>query len=77
MPCVDQRWLGGMLTNFKTVKGSLKKLKDMAGHRSRPAPSIRCTKKEQLLFQPRDRPSFEELIGGIQARTRAARTRSS
>jgi small subunit ribosomal protein S2 len=29
MPFVDQRWLGGMLTNFKTVKGSLKKLKDM------------------------------------------------
>ena len=28
MPYVDQRWLGGMLTNFKTVKGSLKKLKD-------------------------------------------------
>ena len=29
VPFVDQRWLGGMLTNFKTVKGSLKKLKDM------------------------------------------------
>ena len=29
MPFVDQRWLGGMMTNFKTVKGSLKKLKDM------------------------------------------------
>jgi small subunit ribosomal protein S2 len=29
MPFVDQRWLGGMLTNFKTVKTSLKKLKDM------------------------------------------------
>ena len=29
MPYVDQRWLGGMLTNFKTVKASLKKLKDM------------------------------------------------
>ena len=29
MPFVDQRWLGGMLTNFKTVKTSLKNLKDM------------------------------------------------
>ena len=29
MPYIDQRWLGGMLTNFKTVKGSLKKLKEM------------------------------------------------
>src|SRR5574343_189282 len=28
-PYVDQRWLGGMLTNFKTVKGSIKRLKDM------------------------------------------------
>ena len=29
MPYVDHRWLGGMLTNFKTVKGSIKRLKDM------------------------------------------------
>lgn len=29
MPYVDERWLGGMLTNFKTVKGSIKRLKDM------------------------------------------------
>ena len=29
MPYVDHRWLGGMLTNFKTVKTSLKRLKDM------------------------------------------------
>src|SRR5689334_5118857 len=29
MPFVDFRWLGGMLTNFKTVKGSLKRLKEL------------------------------------------------
>ena len=29
MPCVDERWLGGMLTNYKTVKLSIKRLKDM------------------------------------------------
>ncbi|KAG1078430.1 hypothetical protein G6F40_016710 [Rhizopus arrhizus] len=29
MPYVDARWLGGMLTNFKTVKTSVKRLKDM------------------------------------------------
>jgi small subunit ribosomal protein S2 len=29
-PYVDQRWLGGMLTNFKTVKTSLKRLKEYA-----------------------------------------------
>jgi small subunit ribosomal protein S2 len=28
-PYVDQRWLGGMLTNFKTIKQSIKRLKDM------------------------------------------------
>src|SRR5262245_50068800 len=29
MPFVDERWLGGMLTNFKTVKTSIKRLKDI------------------------------------------------
>ncbi|MBL8490791.1 MAG: 30S ribosomal protein S2, partial [Rhodocyclaceae bacterium] len=29
MPFVDERWLGGMLTNFKTVKQSIKRLKEM------------------------------------------------
>ncbi len=29
MPYVDQRWLGGMLTNFKTIKTSIKRLKEM------------------------------------------------
>ena len=32
MPYVDQRWLGGMLTNFKTVKQSIKRLKEMEAH---------------------------------------------
>jgi len=63
MPFVDQRWLGGMLTNFKTVKGSLKKLKDMkaqveAGNEIR-------IKKEALMFQ-RDLAKLEKDIGGIQ-----------
>jgi small subunit ribosomal protein S2 len=63
MPYVDQRWLGGMLTNFKTVKGSLKRLKDMqaqaeAGVETR-------TKKEQLLFE-RELAKLEKDIGGIQ-----------
>ena len=29
MPYVDQRWLGGMMTNFKTVKASINRLKEM------------------------------------------------
>jgi small subunit ribosomal protein S2 len=62
MPYVDQRWLGGMLTNFKTVKGSLKKLKDMQAQvESGTQPAI---KKEALMFQ-REIAKLEKDIGGI------------
>jgi small subunit ribosomal protein S2 len=63
MPYVDQRWLGGMMTNFKTVKGSLKKLKDMQAQ-VEAGTEIRI-KKEALLFQ-RDLAKLEKDIGGIQ-----------
>ncbi|MCU0927623.1 MAG: 30S ribosomal protein S2 [Burkholderiaceae bacterium] len=63
MPYVDQRWLGGMLTNFKTVKGSLKKLKEMQAQVE--AGIEQMTKKEGLLFQ-RDLSKLEKDIGGIQ-----------
>ena len=63
MPFVDQRWLGGMLTNFKTVKGSLKKLKDMQAQ-VEAGTEIRI-KKEALMFQ-RDLTKLEKDIGGIQ-----------
>ena len=63
MPYVDQRGLGGMLTNFKTVKGSLKKLKDMQAKVESGADI--GTKKEQLLFQ-REIAKLEKDIGGIQ-----------
>jgi small subunit ribosomal protein S2 len=63
MPFVDQRWLGGMLTNFKTVKGSLKKLKDMQAAAEAGA-EIRI-KKEALMFQ-RELAKLEKDIGGIQ-----------
>jgi small subunit ribosomal protein S2 len=63
MPFVDQRWLGGMLTNFKTVKGSLKKLKDMQAQ-TEAGVEIRI-KKEALMFQ-RDLAKLEKDIGGIQ-----------
>ena len=63
MPYVDQRWLGGMLTNFKTVKGSLKKLKDMQAQMES-GTEIRI-KKEQLMFQ-RELAKLEKDIGGIQ-----------
>ena len=63
MPYVDQRWLGGMMTNFKTVKGSLKKLKDMKAQ-VEAGTEIRI-KKEALMFQ-RDLAKLEKDMGGIQ-----------
>ncbi|HMC16206.1 MAG TPA: 30S ribosomal protein S2 [Albitalea sp.] len=63
MPYVDQRWLGGMLTNFKTVKGSLKRLKDMQAQ-IEAGTEIRI-KKEALMFQ-RELQKLEKDIGGIQ-----------
>ena len=63
MPYVDQRWLGGMMTNFKTVKGSLKKLKDM--HAVKDSGTEAMIKKEALLFD-RELIKLEKDIGGIQ-----------
>jgi small subunit ribosomal protein S2 len=63
MPFVDQRWLGGMLTNFKTVKGSLKKLKDMQAQTE--AGLEHMSKKEALMFQ-REIDKLTKDIGGIQ-----------
>jgi small subunit ribosomal protein S2 len=66
MPFVDQRWLGGMMTNFKTVKGSLKRLKDMKAQ-IEAGTEIRI-KKEALMFQ-RELEKLEKDIGGIQHMT--------
>ena len=63
MPYVDQRWLGGMMTNFKTVKGSLKKLKDMQAVKD--AGTDAMIKKEGLMFE-RELIKLEKDIGGIQ-----------
>lgn len=63
VPFVDQRWLGGMLTNFKTVKTSIKRLKDMKAQQETGLESM--SKKEQLMFQ-REMDKLERDIGGIQ-----------
>ena len=63
MPYVDQRWLGGMLTNFKTVKTSIKHMKDMQAQREAGLDSM--SKKEQLVFT-RELAKLEHEIGGIQ-----------
>jgi small subunit ribosomal protein S2 len=63
VPFVDQRWLGGMLTNFKTVKSSIKRLKDMKAQIE--AGLDNMSKKEQLNFN-RELAKLERDIGGIQ-----------
>jgi len=63
VPYVDQRWLGGMLTNFKTVKTSIKRLKEMKLQQEGGLDSM--SKKEQLMFA-RELAKLEKDIGGIQ-----------
>jgi small subunit ribosomal protein S2 len=63
MPFVDSRWLGGMLTNFKTVKSSIKRLKDMEVMIAEGG-TERLTKKEGLMFQ-RELDKLNKSIGGI------------
>ncbi len=63
MPYVDQRWLGGMLTNFKTVKTSVKRLKDMEAMVEEGG-TERMSKKESLLFQ-RELDKLQKSLGGI------------
>jgi len=63
VPYVDQRWLGGMLTNFKTVKTSIKRLKDMKAQQEGGLEAM--SKKEQLMFA-REMEKLEKDIGGIQ-----------
>ncbi len=63
MPYVDSRWLGGMLTNFKTVKGSIKRLKDMETILAEGGLE-RMSKKDGLMFT-REMEKLQKSIGGI------------
>ena len=63
VPYVEQRWLGGMLTNFKTVKTSIKRLKEMLAQKE--AGLDHLSKKEQLTFN-RQIEKLQNDIGGIQ-----------
>lgn len=63
MPYVDERWLGGMLTNFKTVKQSLKRLKDME-QMTVDGAFEKMPKKEALTLQ-RELVKLQKGLGGI------------
>jgi len=62
MPYVDHRWLGGMLTNWKTISGSIKRLKTLEEKLSGDTHGF--TKKE-VLQMTREREKLELSLGGI------------
>ncbi len=63
MPYVNHRWLGGMLTNFKTVKQSIKRLKELEAM-SKDGHFERLNKKE-VLMHTRELEKLEKSLGGI------------
>jgi len=67
MPYVDHRWLGGMLTNFKTVKGSIKRLKDLE-QMVEDGTFERMTKREAL-SRKREMDKLSQSLGGIKDMT--------
>ena len=63
MPYVSHRWLGGMLTNFKTIRASIQRLKELE-EMSENGGFDRLNKKEQLMLT-REMEKKEKVIGGI------------
>src|SRR5690348_13260459 len=63
MPFVDHRWLGGMLTNFKTVKASIKRLKDLETM-AQDGTFEKISKREALTLQ-REMDKLNRSLGGI------------
>ena len=63
MPYVDFRWLGGMLTNYKTVKGSIKRLKELEAMAA-DGSLEKLSKKEALMFS-REMEKLQRSMGGI------------
>ena len=67
MPYVDHRWLGGMLSNFKTVKGSIKRLKDLETMKT-DGTFDRMSKREALSMT-REMDKLTKSLGGIKDMT--------
>jgi small subunit ribosomal protein S2 len=63
MPYVSHRWLGGMLTNYKTIRVSIKRLRDIEGQQT-DGTFAKLTKKEGLM-RTREMEKLERSIGGI------------
>ena len=63
MPYVSHRWLGGMLTNYKTIRQSVRRLRELETQ-SQDGTFVKLTKKEALM-RHRDMEKLERSIGGI------------
>jgi small subunit ribosomal protein S2 len=63
MPYVDFRWLGGMLTNYKTVKGSIKRLKELEAMAD--DGSLEKLSKKEALMYSREMEKLQRSMGGI------------
>jgi len=63
MPYVNHRWLGGMLTNYKTIRQSIRRFRDLEAQ-SQDGTFAQLTKKEALMRQ-REMEKLERSIGGI------------
>ena len=68
MPYVNQRWLGGMLTNFQTVHKRLQRLKELEDLEQTGA-LVSLSKKEQLVLS-REKAKLERSLGGIREMSR-------
>ena len=64
MPHVNQRWLGGMLTNFGTISKRIAKMKELEGINFDDVAASGLTKKE-LLQQKRKKDKLAKTLGGI------------
>jgi small subunit ribosomal protein S2 len=68
MPFVTERWLGGMLTNFTTVRKSLKKMSTI--DRMVKEESYNNINKKEKLMMSREREKLQKILGGISDQTR-------
>jgi len=64
MPYVTERWLGGMLTNYATVRKSLKKLQSLEKIQKDEAMLKNLAKKERLMLG-REKEKLQRVLGGI------------
>ena len=65
MPYVNQRWLGGMITNFSTIKKSIDRLNTL--DKMFADDSIKAFPKKEILKLQKDRDKLEKVLGGIRS----------